>query len=280
MKKFNDLKPKRRYWFGIVIVVIFIVLVFLFIQNKWIVVSQYSVVNERIPEDFDGFRVVQVSDFHNAKFGKNNMILVEKIMKLKPDIIVITGDLIDSNDTDIPVAIELSKQLVQIAPTYYVTGNHENWLAQDDKQELLEKLVNSGVVNLKNEALDLKKNDSSICLIGLNDENLSDETLAKITKNLDQDSYKILLAHEPQHFERYAKSSVDLILSGHAHGGQFRFPIVGGLYAPDQGFQPKYSKGLYREGSSSMIVSAGLGNSVIKVRLLNHPDLVCVDLSN
>lgn len=280
MKKFNDLKPKRRYWFGIVIVVIFIVLVFLFIQNKWIVVSQYSVVNEKIPEDFDGFRVVQVSDFHNAKFGKNNMILVEKIMKLKPDIIVITGDLIDSNDTDIPVAIELSKQLVQIAPTYYVTGNHENWLAQDDKQELLEKLVNSGVVNLKNEALDLKKNDSSICLIGLNDENLSDETLAKITKNLDHDSYKILLAHEPQHFERYAKSSVDLILSGHAHGGQFRFPIVGGLYAPDQGFQPKYSKGLYREGSSSMIVSAGLGNSVIKVRLLNHPDLVCVDLSN
>ncbi len=280
MKKFNDLKPKRRYWFGIVIVVIFIVLVFLFIQNKWIVVSQYSVVNERIPEDFDGFRVVQVSDFHNAKFGKNNMILVEKIIKLKPDIIVITGDLIDSNDTDIPVAIELSKQLVQIAPTYYVTGNHENWLVQDDKQELLEKLVNSGVVNLKNEALDLKKNDSSICLIGLNDENLSDETLAKITKNLDQDSYKILLAHEPQHFERYAKSSVDLILSGHAHGGQFRFPIVGGLYAPDQGFQPKYSKGLYREGSSSMIVSAGLGNSVIKVRLLNHPDLVCVDLSN
>lgn len=280
MKKFNDLKPKRRYWFGIVIVVVFIVLVFLFIQNKWIVVSQYSVVNEKIPEDFDEFRVVQVSDFHNAKFGKNNMILVEKIMKLKPDIIVITGDLIDSNDTDIPVAIELSKQLVQIAPTYYVTGNHENWLAQDDKQELLEKLVNSGVVNLKNEALDLKKNDSSICLIGLNDENLSDETLAKITKNLDQDSYKILLAHEPQHFERYAKSSVDLILSGHAHGGQFRFPIVGGLYAPDQGFQPKYSKGLYREGSSSMIVSAGLGNSVIKVRLLNHPDLVCVDLSN
>ena len=280
MKKFNDLKPKRRYWFGIVIVVVFIVLVFLFIQNKWIVVSQYSVVNEKIPEDFDEFRVVQVSDFHNAKFGKNNMILVEKIMKLKPDIIVITGDLIDSNDTDIPVAIELSKQLVQIAPTYYVTGNHENWLAQDDKQELLEKLVNSGVVNLKNEALDLKKNDSSICLIGLNDENLSDETLAKITKDLDQDSYKILLAHEPQHFERYAKSSVDLILSGHAHGGQFRFPIVGGLYAPDQGFQPKYSKGLYREGSSSMIVSAGLGNSVIKVRLLNHPDLVCVDLSN
>ena len=280
MKKFNDLKPKRRYWFGIVIVVIFIVLVFLFIQNKWIVVSQYSVVNERIPEDFDGFRVVQVSDFHNAKFGKNNIILVEKIMKLKPDIIVITGDLIDSNDTDIPVAIELSKQLVQIAPTYYVTGNHENWLAQDDKQKLLEKLANTGVVNLKNEALDLKKNDSSICLIGLNDENLSDETLAKITKNLDQDSYKILLAHEPQHFERYAKSSVDLILSGHAHGGQFRFPIVGGLYAPDQGFQPKYSKGLYREGSSSMIVSAGLGNSVIKVRLLNHPDLVCVDLSN
>lgn len=280
MKKFNDLKPKRRYWFGIVIVVIFIVLVFLFIQNKWIVVSQYSVVNERIPEDFDGFRVVQVSDFHNAKFGKNNMILVKKIIKLKPDIIVITGDLIDSNDTDIPVAIELSKQLVQIAPTYYVTGNHENWLVQDNKQELLEKLVNSGVVNLKNEALDLKKNDSSICLIGLNDENLSDETLAKITKDLDQDSYKILLAHEPQHFERYEKSSVDLILSGHAHGGQFRFPIVGGLYAPDQGFQPKYSKGLYREGSSSMIVSAGLGNSVIKVRLLNHPDLVCVDLSN
>lgn len=280
MNKFNDLKPKRKYWFGIVIVVIFIVLVFLFIQNKWIVVSQYSVVNERIPEDFDGFRVVQVSDFHNAKFGKNNMILVEKIIKLKPDIIVITGDLIDSNDTDIPVAIELSKQLVQIAPTYYVTGNHENWLVRDDKQKLLEKLANTGVVNLKNEALDLKKNDSRICLIGLNDENLSDETLTKITKNLDQDSYKILLAHEPQHFERYAKSSVDLVLSGHAHGGQFRFPIVGGLYAPDQGFQPKYSKGLYREGDSSMIVSAGLGNSVIKVRLLNHPDLVCVHLSN
>lgn len=280
MNKFNNLKPKRKYWVAIVIVVIFIVLVFLVIQNKWIVVSQYSVVNERIPEDFDGFRVVQVSDFHNAKFGKNNIILVEKIMKLKPDIIVITGDLIDSNDTDILVAIELSKQLVQIAPTYYVTGNHENWLVRDDKQKLLEKLANTGVVNLKNEALDLKKNDSSICLIGLNDENLSDETLTKITKNLDQDSYKILLAHEPQHFERYAKSSVDLVLSGHAHGGQFRFPIVGGLYAPDQGFQPKYSKGLYREGDSSMIVSAGLGNSVIKVRLLNHPDLVCVHLSN
>ena len=162
-------------------------------------------------------------------------------------------------------------------------------------------LKNAGVICLADEAVKISREGSSITLVGLNDESLSgptlklvltkmDEAIGQRTPGMDGDDrqerfdeevtdFQILLAHEPQYLENYSEAGVDLVLTGHAHGGQFRFPIVGGgLVAPDQGFFPKYSEGVHEMGSTTMIISRGLGNSIIPVRLFNLPEIVCVEL--
>ena len=256
-------------------------------SNTALMLSTVTVSSNRIPAAFNGFRIAQISDLHNAVFGEDNAELLQILSECEPNIIVITGDLVDAEHTDIDVALDFAKEAVQIADTYYVTGNHEASLSQYD--ELKAELENTGVVVLEDKAMQLEYNGDDITLIGLSDPSFTlkgdmfGEVPAMVDTKLrgligDKDNYTILLSHRPELFEAYVNCGVDLVLSGHAHGGQFRLPFIGGLVAPNQGLFPKYDAGLYTKGDTNMIVCRGLGNSIIPIRFNNRPDIVLLEL--
>ena len=169
------------------------------------------------------------------------------------------------------------KEAVKIAPVYYVTGNHEYWLDPSENEQMMQGILAAGAYDLDDEAVCIEKGDSSFMLIGLDDQHLSDETLKNLLQE-QKNELSIVLAHEPQYLQNYANAGADLVLTGHAHGGQIRLPFVGGIVAPDQGFLPEYTSGKYNRADTEMIVSRGLGNSIIPVRLFNYPEVVCVEL--
>lgn len=285
MKK--RLSPKALILMCAAAVLLVILVIWTIWGNTALMVSTVTVSGNRVPAAFSGFRIAQVSDLHNAEFGKNNADLLKMLSENKPDIIAITGDMVDSRHTDIEIALDFAREAVKIAPVYYVTGNHEASLRQYDK--LKSGLEEIGAVVLEDQAVQLEKNGGKITLIGLSDPNFSinsdvlDEAPAMIRTKLnnlidDENSYTVVLSHRPELFETYAECGADLILSGHAHGGQFRLPFIGGLFAPGQGLFPKYDAGLYTEGNTNMIVSRGIGNSIIPLRFNNRPEIVIANL--
>lgn len=261
----------------ILILIIIILIPFCLYQNKHLVITTYTYESEKLGADLDGYRIVQISDLHNAEFGKENKKLLEIIRSCSPDIIVITGDLVDSNHTNVERAVAFVKEAVKIAPVYYVTGNHEYWLDPSENEQMMQGILAAGAYDLDDEAVRIEKGDSSFLLVGLDDQHLSDETLKNLLQE-QKNELSIVLAHEPQYLQNYANAEADLVLTGHAHGGQIRLPFVGGIVAPDQGFLPEYTSGQYNNTDTEMIVSRGLGNSIIPVRLFNYPEVVCVEL--
>ena len=194
--------------------------------------------------------------------------LLQLLRQSQPDIIAITGDLIDSRHTDVETAARFVEQAVQIAPVYYVTGNHESRIPQAFAQ-LEERMTAAGAQILRNQSLYWERDGQRVQLIGLDDPSF----LAQESQLEDH-----LHSHRPELFDVYAAAGVDLSLTGHAHGGQFRIPFVGGVFAPAQGFFPRYDAGLYLHGQSAMVVSRGIGQSVIPVRLNNRPEIVLIEL--
>lgn len=281
MKK---LLKNRKMWVAIAIVLVTIV--WIAWGNTALELNTYTISSDKLPESFSGYRIAHVSDLHNAEFGEKNTLLLEMLKEAKPDMIAITGDLVDSYHTDIQVGIAFAEQAMQIAPTYYVTGNHE---ARISEYEELEKgLEAAGVVILKNESVELEKDGEYITLIGVNDPSFKtdylfgdsirvmDANLEEISANASE--YTLLLSHRPELFEVYVANDMDLVLSGHAHGGQFRLPFLGGVVAPNQGFFPEYDAGLYAEDNTNMIVSRGLGNSLFPFRVNNRPEVILIEL--
>lgn len=247
--------------------------------------TQYTVASSRLPAAFDHYRMVVVSDFHNAEYGDHNRQLIRQIAAEQPDSIVFTGDLLDSRHPNLAIVEDLIRELTAVAPCYYVTGNHEARLGSQF-QELEQLLLAHSVVVLHDEAVPLTRNGETIQLVGLDDPDFTDRNASiqqsmletKLSNlNLTTD-YRILLSHRPEAFDAYVAAEIDLALCGHAHGGQFRLPLVGGLVAPNQGFFPKYDAGVYTEQGTTMIVSRGVGNSILPVRFNNRPELVSVEL--
>lgn len=287
MNKKNIRSNRKKYIkSAIVLLIVIALLLFCNFQNKHLETTHYTYKAEQLGADLEGYRIVQISDLHNAKFGKNNQKLVDRIRECAPDMIVLTGDLADSNHTNVDRAIQFVDEIVKICPVYYVTGNHEYWLEKSEYDELMDGLIGAGVVILDDQVVEISRGDAKFRLVGLDDKSLADGTLGTLLNNAQnvahEDSEKkeftVVLAHESQYLARYAGTGVDLVLSGHAHGGQFRLPFVGGIVAPDQGFLPEYTAGEYYMNGTEMIVSRGLGNSVIPVRLFNYPEIVCVEL--
>ena len=286
MKKW--LTKKTKIILCMLSVIIFALLIWTIWGNTALTVSNIKISSSHIPAAFSGFRIAQVSDLHNAEFGKNNAELLKLLSESRPDIIVITGDLIDANHTDVGIALGFAQESVRIAPTYYVTGNHEAASPQYDT--LKAGLEEAGVIVLEDEAISLERNGETITLLGLGDPDFTvkgdmfGETSAMVStklKNLDdgEGGYTILLSHRPELFETYVNCGIDLVFAGHAHGGQFRLPFIGGLVAPNQGMFPQYDAGLYTDGSTSMVVSRGIGNSIIPFRFNNRPEIVLVELN-
>ena len=269
------------------IILLLLVSFYLYYENNYLQVSNYNIESNKIPKDFDGFKIAQISDFHNTKSKKLTNDLVEKTKKSKPNIIVLTGDLIDSNKTNIDIAISFIKKINNIAPIYYVTGNHEAKIS--NYEELKNKLEKNKVIILDDKLEIIKKDKSMINIIGIDDPSFNfntyrdDSTIIQdnlIPIQFDKNDFTILLSHRPELIETYAENNFDLVLSGHAHGGQIRIPFIGGLIAPNQGLLPKYTSGIYEIKNTKIIVSRGIGNSILPFRVNNRPELVIVELKN
>ena len=243
--------------------------------NQALQLNTYEIQSDRLPAAFDGFRILQLSDIHNTQLGDENEKLLATTKEAKPDMIVITGDMIDSRNTKVDVALQLAQELVKIAPCYFVPGNHEARVGQ--YSTLKAGLVDLGVTVLENETTEITIAGAAITLAGVTDPDFGTAlTLEELTGG---DGYTILLSHRPELFETYVVSGVDLVFSGHAHGGQFRLPLIGGIYAPGQGLFPKYDAGIFEESGTQMIVSRGIGNSVIPLRFNNRPEVVLITLT-
>ena len=256
--------------------------------NTALELNTYTVSSEELPSVFDGYRIAHVSDLHNAEMGDGNEKLLAMLREAEPDIIAITGDMIDSRNTNVAVALAFAVEAMLIAPCYYVTGNHEARVSEYD--ELKAGLEACGVVVLENKRAKIELSGETITLLGVDDPSFNTDylvgdsasvvsnTLAEIST--EDDGFTVLLSHRPELFDTYVESGMNLVFSGHAHGGQFRLPLIGGLAAPNQGLFPKYDSGLYTDGDTNMIVSRGIGNSIFPFRFNNRPEVILVELDS
>lgn len=238
----------------------------------------YTVTDMKLPEAFSGYRIAHVSDLHNATIGKGNRRLLSAIRDAEPDSIVITGDLIDSRRTDMDVAFDFVREAAQIAPVLYVSGNHE---ARLDYPAIRQGLREAGANILDDDKMILGDGENSLAFLGLADQSFSsaEEMSEKLDSLLQETAgYRILLCHRPELFDIFQKKDIDLMLSGHAHGGQVRIPFVGGLYTPDQGLFPKYDAGLYEAEGSRLLISRGLGDTILPLRIGNRHTLLVIEL--
>lgn len=285
----KTIKKKRTKTITLSVIGIALVLLIVWIAwgNNALELNSYSIASNSLPKEFDGFRIAQVSDLHNAEMGKDNEKLISMLADAEPDIIVITGDMIDSRNTKVDVALNFAEQAVKIAPCYYVTGNHEARV--DEYRDLKDGLIELGVTVLEDAKTQIVLSGESITLVGVDDPSFQtdylfgdDETVMNSELNElinEEDGYVILLSHRPELFDTYVENKVDLIFSGHAHGGQFRIPFIGGVVAPNQGVFPKYDAGVFTEGNTNMVVSKGVGNSIIPFRVNNRPEVILIELT-
>jgi len=256
-------------------------LLFLYANNQLLVITDYTIESDKLPKAFDNYRIVQISDLHDATFGDNQERLVEKVRATNPDAIFLTGDLIDSRRYDLQNSLDAVEQFVTFTDVYYVLGNHE--VAVNRIDEIYEALERLGVQILPNQSLEIERDGERLTIIGIEDPLMGKEPqdmLDEATATVDDNSFKILLSHRPEIFETYVENAVDVVFTGHAHGGQVRLPFSDGLFAPGQGWLPTKTSGVHEADETKMIISRGLGNSVLQQRLFNLPEIVVVDLKS
>ena len=252
-------------------------------SNHSLETERFTFASPRLPEGFDGCVIVQLSDLHGALFGEENEDLIAQVRSHRPDYIFLTGDLQDRyRRTPRSYAVSLGRALAEIAPTYFVTGNHE-W-AFRDVRELKRELRDAGVTVLTNEYVPLTRNGDRILLAGIDDPNgfadqKTPEELAGEVRAAEPDAFWMLLAHRNNYFEKeYSRLGADLVISGHGHGGLIRLPFTDGLVSVERSLFPSYTAGFYRVGGADLFVSRGLGNSGRTFRLFNRPELVVLTL--
>jgi len=278
---------KGKWWIAAAaaVVLVAVLLIWALWANSALELNTYVVTSGALPSSFDGYRIAHVSDLHNAEMGEGNEKLLTMLREAEPDLIAITGDLIDSRRTDVDIAAKFVQEAVKIAPCFYVTGNHESRVAEYGP--LKEAMEAAGVTVLEDERAQIAMNEETITLVGVQDPSFQPDTDdaeavdAALEELITQeDGFVVLLSHRPELFDTYVEYGMDLVLSGHAHGGQFRLPFVGGLVAPNQGFFPEYDSGLYTEDGTNMIVSRGIGNSIVPFRFNNRPEIILIELES
>ncbi|MDO4282239.1 MAG: metallophosphoesterase [Clostridia bacterium] len=272
----------------IILICIIILFVCIAFSNNYLIVKKYTYESEKIPSEFNGVKIVHISDLHSKRFGKNNGVLINKIEKLNPDYIFMTGDIIDKRENDIKKFIKELKPIFDKYVVYYSIGNHERALGYKKYVNYVKELEKCGVHVLRDDSMYIDSHEK-INIVGLNfkDNIRYEKNYAGIDRDLtylrsksgqvDLNKFNILLAHDPLNFELYHKLGFDLIFSGHVHGGLIRVFKIG-LLSPRRKLFPKYCVGKYVKNESTMFVSTGLGRATIPIRLFNHPEISLIKL--
>ena len=250
---------------------------FLLWQNNSLCVEEFSFTSARLPDGWHGGRIAVISDLHGKSFGKDNRRLVRALERAQPDVIAITGDLCDER-SGLDFVPPLLDALTDLAPTCYVTGNHE-WAAGVMPQ--LRKLLEAhGVIYLRNSTWCLPRGGAQIVLAGVDDPNgyADQPTPQEVAEQVAQDAFWILLAHRNKEYPTYGTLGADLVISGHAHGGLVRLPFTDGLFGPGAEWMPRWTSGFYTTYPTPLFVSRGLGNSVCLPRIGNRPQLAVINL--
>ena len=279
-------KKKKFIFLAVAAALLVALVIWIAWGNTALELNTYTISSSKLPQSFDGYRIAHVSDLHNAEMGKDNEKLLTILRDADPDMIAITGDLIDSRSTNVEIALNFIREAVKIAPCYYVTGNHEARVNEYD--ELKSGMESAGVIVPEDAQTEISLDGDTITLIGVNDPSyqtdylFGDSETVMNTKleelHTENGEFTVLLSHRPELFDTYADHGLDLVLSGHAHGGQFRLPFIGGLVAPNQGLFPEYDAGIYTEGNTNMLVSRGIGNSILPFRINNRPEVILIEL--
>ena len=258
----------RKRGMALIFFLVLILLAYIFSPRGRVDVTNYTIQNSKIPQKFDGFKIVQVSDYHNEDWEDK---IVNLIKKENPDIIAVTGDLIDSRKTNPDLAYEFINKIKDICPIFYVTGNHE---AVINYKPIENKLKSLGLVMLDGQSKSLNKGEDKILISGIEDPKFINDYMDNISEAIIENKLNNDI------IDQYVRAGVNLVLTGHAHGGQFRLPFVGGVIAPTQGLFPRYYQGQHIKNNTSMIVSRGLGDSIIPIRINNNFELVVIELKS
>ncbi len=305
MTDIKKLLKNKRFITAIILVttlIAAILSVYLWKSNNTLDISYYTYTSSEIPGSLDGKKALIVSDLHNKRFGKNSSKLISAIKDISADCIFITGDIIDGRRKGFEKTIEFIEAIRGIAPCYYVTGNHDYYLKDDERARIFDSLTKNGIKLLCDEKISLEADGKKINIIGIDDpqpyfienkevlvdmppeeqrEALSLYTTKKLQALTENDAFNLVLCHRPDYFPEFSLTQADLILSGHTHGGQIRTPFfefVRNKVFPDD--FSEYIGGMYKENQSQMIVSRGLGNSLFPWRINNNPELVVVSFTN
>ena len=280
-----------------IVVLVCIALIFISILmcfSKKIDVTKYAISNEKIPEEFNGFKIVQLSDFHSQGYRDTTEKLISNVKDINPDIIVMTGDMVSWDMEDIEEVKILIKSLAEVYPIYYIDGNHEHLAEVLRKSRYVSFngfMQELGVTIIKNDYVEIYKEDKSINLYGINlpldgatglyvnkfqlEKNYVEKTLPEAN----EEKFNILLAHTPTFIKQYSKWGADLVLAGHMHGGIARIPFTNiGLLSPGRTILPRYAAGKFKVNGSIMIVNRGIGGSSFDLRLFNNPEITVITL--
>lgn len=267
----------------------------LYIDSNMLVVTNIEISDKKIPKNFDDYKIIHLSDLHSKSFGIENTKLVNEIENINPDLVVMTGDMVNCNDTNFDNFFNLVKAITKKYKVYYIVGNHEQNMKKENQEVIFDFLKANGVEILDNEKVVLEKSGDSINLYGtwcnlryysaIDSEEkyeFTEEVMNKIMEEnkTEESKYNILLAHNPNFIDAYAKWGADLTLTGHIHGGMVRLPILGGVFSPDSVWFPKYSSGLYEVEGKKLIVSRGLGRGVRGFRFFNRPEINLITLKS
>ena len=266
--------------FKLLLAILLLVFVIYNVYNFFnIVINKKVFKSPKVPEEFDGFRIIQISDFHNKKFHRKEFF-VKSVITERPDVVFLTGDFVDSRKPDFKYALHIIEELIPVTKIYYVLGNHEGRVKGIEK--FLDDCKKLGVTVLRQESVLLRKGDSFINIVGVDDPSITTIwTIRDVLKEKKLDGHlNILLSHRPEIFDEYVNAGYDIIFTGHTHGGQVRIPFLGALFVPNQGVLPAYDKGAFKKKDSMMIVSSGIGTSVVPIRIFNKPELVLVELKS
>lgn len=243
----------------------------------------YHVSSEKV-SDLETIRIVALADLHNTEFGKDNEELVKKVADIKPDVIVLAGDMIDHGYPDITSLLELCGRLVEIAPVFYGIGNHEAGVLYEDQMYFAPELEALGIPVLENRSYTIEIKGTPVDIGGVTtDVNEFDGWSAVFVRTFvdtDKDHLKVMVSHFPSlYYEKMADEKIDINIGGHFHGGQIQIPFLGGLYCKNFGLFPKYCSGEFDLPGGKLIVSRGLGNTIRFPRLWNNPEIVVIDVN-